>query len=177
MTGQRYKDELVTGEVNAASHYGPRAIESALPSEFVQSGGQYTIMVPFNAEGAPYDLLALDQASILLPDFSYIESVHMNTNETFDDLLGQYDIGTATIDGVDAVQSGLIVGALPETQGTHVIGNGADVGSTLEATNPGTAWQVTITLIAGSPLIGSANIYVTYSRGVNDRAQNFDAIV
>ena len=176
MAGLRYKDQLVTGEVNAASHYGPRAIESALPSEFVQSGGQYTIMVPFNAEG-PHELLALDQASILLPDLSFIESVHINTNEGFDDVATRYDIGTATIDGVDAVPAGLVLAADVNGQGTHIEGGGTDVGTTLTATNPGTAWQVTITLAAGSPLVGSANIYVTYSRGVNDRAQNFDAIV
>ena len=174
MTGLRYKDTLTTGEVTVASHYGPRAIESALPSEFVQSQGTYTICVPFNAAG-PHALLALDNASVLLPDFSNIISVRMSTNESFDDLGGTYDIGTATIDGVDTVATGLIVAGVPGAQGTVVTGGGADVGTTLEATTPGTAWQVTVTPNTTTAVVGSANVYVTYSRGINDRADNFDA--
>ena len=174
MTGLRYKDTLTTGEVTVASHYGPRAIESALPSEFVQSQGTYTICVPFNAAG-PHALLALDNASVLLPDLSNIISVRMSTNESFDDVVGTYVIGTATIDGVDADADGLITVIAPATQGTVIIGGGADVGTTLEATNPGTQWQVTVTPISSTAVVGSANVYVTYSRGINDRAPNFDA--
>lgn len=173
MAGLRYKDTLTTGEVSVASHYGPRAVESSLPSEFAQSNGRYTIIVPFNAAG-PHNLLALDQASILLPDFSYIEAVHINTTETFDDLTQQYNVGTATIDGVDVDEDSLIVEAVPGIQGTHGIGDGAFTDSTLYATNPGTMWQVTVTPVLGSALVGQANVYVTYSRGINTRADNFD---
>ena len=178
MTGQRYKDELVTGETNAASHYGPRSVESALPSEFAQSRGEYTVCVPFNAEG-PHDLLVGDQASILIPDLSYVQRVWAVTEETFDDLGAAYDIGTATLTAdntlEDVVVDSFMPAMVPGIQGTHGIGGGALVGQTLYATTPGSMWQVTVTLNAGAPLVGSVNVYVTYSRAINDRADNFDA--
>lgn len=172
MTGQRYKDELVTGEVNAASHYGPRAVESALPSQFAQSGGVHTVVVPFNAEG-PHELLTLDNASIMLPDTCFIESVHLITTETFDDLAQAYDIGVATIDGVDADAVGFSADAVPGTAGTHGIAAGAAVGANLYATNVGTMWQVTVTPKAGVATIGSVNVHVKYVRALlEDRADN-----
>lgn len=174
MTGQRYKDELVTGEVNAASHYGPRAVESALPSEFAQSRGEYTIVVPFNAEG-PHALLTGDNASILIPDLSYVQRSWNMTTEDFDDLAQAYDLGLETIDGVDSVLIGLAGDMVPGIAGTHGVNVGAQVEATLYATNPGTMWRLVVTPKAGAATTGSVNTYLTYSRGINDRADNFDS--
>ncbi len=110
MTGLRYlhidKDSANT---IAASHYGPRAFETKLPAEYVQSQGDKVQQIFFSFDDLPTALDA-DDSILTIPASSYIVSASLTVL-----VAGaggtDYTIGLNQTDGTTVDDDGLFTAA------------------------------------------------------------------
>ena len=159
MTGQRVI--LPTG--NAATHYGPRGIESQLPSEYVSSQGDKTLSIPFSFDTLP--TISLEDDSVLaLPALSRVVSATLTIVDSFAGGTS-LNVGLYTLEGPVIDADGLLTAVSGGALGFGAIndGDGVLIGS---AFGLPVAGQVVVEAV-GTFTAGKAVLEVVYQTNDN----------
>lgn len=161
---------VVVGEAgkgsNAMTHYGPRSVESLLPSEYTQGSGEKVQVVKFRFDTLPVASTE-DQSVLVIPANSYIESAILRVTTGF---LGgtSYDIGLQQADGTEIDNNGIFAAILLaeiNVIGETVIDGGALVNL---LAGIGAADGQVVVVATGTFTAGEAELQIVY-RTLDDR--------